>query len=154
MPANTTMNLNEFHKQLADAPPSFRRRLRDYLRRPTERNACYLTGYVAALGDAHLFKTGNAASYWVALISRTEGNDALGRELINAMDNPLEVFNTLEQAESRAHICAKLAEEHKDDAALFAALTDAAAIIRDLMRELRRETERRWRATGVQKEKP
>jgi uncharacterized Zn finger protein (UPF0148 family) len=41
---------------------------------------------------------------------------------------------TLEQAEDHAHICSKLAEEHKDDALLFAALTDAAAIIRDLMR--------------------
>lgn len=46
-----------------------------------------------------------------------------------------EASTTLEQAESHAHICAKLAEEHKDDALLFAALTDAAAIIRDLLRD-------------------
>lgn len=45
-----------------------------------------------------------------------------------------EASTTVEQAESHAHICAKLAEEHKDDALLFAALTDAAAIIRDLLR--------------------
>lgn len=51
---------------------------------------------------------------------------------------------TLEQADDHAHICSQLAEQHKHDAVLFAALTDAAAIIRDLMRELRRETERRW----------
>lgn len=55
-----------------------------------------------------------------------------------------EASTTLEQAASHAHICDKLAEDHKDDALLFAALTDAAAIIRDLLRELRRETERRW----------
>ena len=55
-----------------------------------------------------------------------------------------EASTTLEQAESHAHICAKLAEEHKDDVLVCVALTDAAAIIRDLMRELRRETERRW----------
>lgn len=40
---------------------------------------------------------------------------------------------TLEQADSHARICSKLAEQHKRDAVLFAALTDAAAIIRDLM---------------------
>lgn len=80
------MNFEEFHKQLADAPLSFRRRLRDYLRHPTERNACYTTGYVAALEDARLFKTGDAASYWLALIGRTEGNGALGCDLIAEMD--------------------------------------------------------------------
>lgn len=47
-------------------------------------------------------------------------------------------------ADDHAHICSKLAEQYKSDPVLFAALTDAAAIIRDLMRELRRETERRW----------
>lgn len=46
-----------------------------------------------------------------------------------------EASTTLEQAESHAHICAKLAEEHKDDVLVCVALTDAAAIIRDLMRE-------------------
>jgi hypothetical protein len=80
------MNVNEFHKQLADAPPSFRRRLRDYLRHPTERMACYITGYVAALEDARLFKTDNAASYWFILIGRVEGNGALGCDLIAEMD--------------------------------------------------------------------
>ena len=81
-----TMNVEEFHKQLADAPISFRRKLRDYLRHPTERNACYTTGYVAALEDAHLFKTDDAAHYWLALIGRTEGNGALGCDLIAEMD--------------------------------------------------------------------
>jgi len=47
-------------------------------------------------------------------------------------------------ADDHAHICSKLAEQYKSDPVLFAALTDAAAIIRDLMRELRREVERRW----------
>lgn len=46
-----------------------------------------------------------------------------------------EASTTLEQAESHAHICAKLAEEHKDDVLVCVALTDAAAIIRDLMRD-------------------
>ena len=80
------MNVEEFHKQLADAPISLRRKLRDYLRHPTERNACYITGYVAALEDARLFKTGDAARYWLALIGRTEGNGALGWDLIAEMD--------------------------------------------------------------------
>ena len=80
------MNFEEFHKQLAAAPLSFRRKLRDYLRHPTERNACYITGYVAALEDAHLFKTEGAASYWLALVGRTEGNGALGWVLIAEMD--------------------------------------------------------------------
>jgi hypothetical protein len=66
------MDLDEFNKQLAAAPLSFRRRLRDYLRHPTERNACYIAGYVAALGDARLFKTEDAANYWLAVIGRTE----------------------------------------------------------------------------------
>lgn len=61
-----------------------------------------------------------------------------------AQQEALEGTITLEQAESHAHICGKLAEEHKDDVLVCVALTDAAAIIRDLMRELRRETERRW----------
>lgn len=82
------MNVNEFHKQLADAPLSFRRRLRDYLRHPTERNVCYITGYIAALEDARLFKTDDAARYWLALIGRTEGNGALGCEPIAEMNNP------------------------------------------------------------------
>ena len=82
------MNLNEFHEQLAAAPAFFRRNLRDYLRHPTERNACYITGYVVALKDMCLFKTEDAASYWLALISRTWGEGALGCDLIAEMDNP------------------------------------------------------------------
>ena len=80
------MDFEEFHKQLADAPISFRRKLRDYLRHPTERNACYTAGYVAALEDARLFKTDDAARYWLVLIGRTEGNGALGCDLIAEMD--------------------------------------------------------------------
>lgn len=126
------MDLEEFHHQLAAAPLSFRRKLRECLRNPTERNACYIAGYVAALEDARLFKTDDAASYWLALIDRVEGDDSLCYDLIAEMDNPPEASTTLNEAESHAHICAKLAEEHKHDAVLFAALTDAAAIIRDL----------------------
>ncbi len=81
------MNANEFHKQLADAPLSFRRRLQDYLRYPTERNACYFTGYIAALEDAHLFKTEDAASYWLAVIGRTECTLDLREKLLAEMDN-------------------------------------------------------------------
>jgi hypothetical protein len=80
------VNFDEFHKQLAATPLSFRRKLRDYLRHPTERMACYITGYVAALEDARLFKTGDAASYWFILIGRVEGNGALGCDLIAEMD--------------------------------------------------------------------
>ena len=39
---------------------------------------------------------------------------------------------TLEEAASHARVCSGLAEQHKSDPVLFAALTDAAAIIRDL----------------------
>jgi hypothetical protein len=52
--------------------------------------------------------------------------------------------DVLEEAASHARVCSGLAEQHKSDPALFAALTDAAAIILYLMRELRGETERRW----------
>lgn len=53
----------------------------------------------------------------------------------SAQQEALEGTITIEQADGHAHICGKLAEEHKDDALLFAALTDAAAIIRDLLRD-------------------
>lgn len=46
-----------------------------------------------------------------------------------------EASTTLEQAESHAHICGKMAEQYKSDPVLSAALTDAAAIIRDLLRD-------------------
>ena len=82
------MNLEEFHEQLAAAPLSFRHALRNYLRHPTERNACFITGYAVALKDMCLFKTGDAANYWVVLIERTEGSGALCRDLIDEMDNP------------------------------------------------------------------
>lgn len=64
------------------------------------------------------------------------------RQAVRAMEASIdavqpEASTTLEQAESHAHICAKLAEEHKDDVLVCVALTDAAAIIRDLLRELR-----------------
>lgn len=51
-----------------------------------------------------------------------------------------EASTTLEQAASHAHICGKLAEEHKDDVLVCVALTDAAAIIRDLMRSRLQES--------------
>lgn len=82
------MNLAEFHRQFADAPLCFRRKLRDYLRYPTERNACYITGYASALNDAHLFKTDDAITYWVAVIDRAEANATMCRELIAEIDNP------------------------------------------------------------------
>lgn len=82
------MNLEEFHKQLADAPSHFRHELRFYLRNPTEGNAYYLAGYVTALKDAHLFKTEDAASYWLAVIDRTERMPDVSDELLDEMDNP------------------------------------------------------------------
>lgn len=82
------MDFEEFHKQLAYAPLIFHRKLRDYLRHPTDRNACYINGYVAALEDARLFKTEDAARYWLVLIGRTRGDGALGCDLIEEMDNP------------------------------------------------------------------
>lgn len=93
------MNFEEFHKHLAAAPLCFRDKLRCYLRNPTERSACYIAGYVAALGDAQLFKTEDAARYWPILISRTEGNGALGCDLIAEMDNLPEASAMHEQAE-------------------------------------------------------
>lgn len=68
------------------------------------------------------------------------------RQAVRAMEASIdavqpEASTTLEQAASHAHICGKLAEEHKDDALLFAALTDAAAIIRDLMRSRLQESQ-------------
>lgn len=71
------------------------------------------------------------------------------RQVIRAMEASIdavqpEASTTLEEAESHAHTCAKLAEEHKDDVLVCVALTDAAAIIRDLLRELCRETGLRW----------
>ena len=81
------MNLNEFHEQLAAAPAFFRRNLRNYLRHPTERNACYITGYVAALEDARLLKPATA-DYWLAVIDRAKGNYALSNKLIVEMDSP------------------------------------------------------------------
>jgi hypothetical protein len=80
------MDFEEFHKQLAATPLSFRRKLRDYLRCPTERMACYIAEYIAALEDMRLFKDGDAASYWLALIDRTKDNDVLGRDLIAEID--------------------------------------------------------------------
>jgi len=115
------MNFNEFHKQLAAAPLSFRRKLREYLCNPTERNAYYIAGYIAALEDTHLFKTEDAAKYWLAVIGRTERMPDVSEKLIAEMDSPPEASTTLEQAESHAHICFKLAEQYKSDPVLFAA---------------------------------
>lgn len=63
------------------------------------------------------------------------------RQAVRAMEASIdavqpEASTTLEQAASHAHICSKLAEQYKSDALLFAALTDAAAIIQDLLRDL------------------
>lgn len=62
------------------------------------------------------------------------------RQAVRAMEASIdavqpEASTTLNEAESHARICAKLAEEHKDDVLVCVALTDAAAIIRDLMRD-------------------
>ena len=96
------MNLAEFKKYLADAPLSFHCKLRDYLRHPTERNACYITGYVVALKDARLFKTEDATSYWLTLIGRAERNFAMSGSLLAAMDNLSEASTTLEEADDHA----------------------------------------------------
>ena len=82
------MDLNEFHKQLADAPLSFRVELRNYFLHPTERKACFVEGYISALEAVHLFKTADAVSYWLAVIDRAKGDYALSRKLIVEMDNP------------------------------------------------------------------
>jgi hypothetical protein len=84
------MNLKEFHIQLADVPPCFRVELRNYFLHPTERKACFVEGYIAALEAVHLFKTEDAANYWLAVIERAEGDYALCRKLIVEMDNPPE----------------------------------------------------------------
>ena len=120
------MNFDEFHKQLADAPISFRRKLRDYLRHPTERMACYITGYVAALEDARLFKTDNAASYWFILIGRVEGNGALGCDLIAEMDSlPADDVQAAEIEALRESLAALKAENEKLREALRAEVLEA-----------------------------
>lgn len=55
------------------------------------------------------------------------------RELLDERDALLDALRQI--AEWHARICSMLAEQHKNDPVLFAALTDATAIIRDLMRE-------------------
>lgn len=59
----------------------------------------------------------------------------------SARQEALEGTITLEQAASHAHICSKLAEQYKSDALLFAALTDAASIIQDLLRDRLQESQ-------------
>jgi hypothetical protein len=81
------MDFEGFRSQIADAPQCFLRKLREYLQSPTERNACFVAGYVAALKDAHLFEA-DVASYWQAVIDLTEDNDELNRDLLVEMDNP------------------------------------------------------------------
>lgn len=51
-------------------------------------------------------------------------------------------YERIRAALSHAHICSKLAEQYKSDPVLFAALTDAAAIIHDLMRNVLKEAAR------------
>ena len=82
------MDLEEFHRQLAAAPLSFRRKLRDYLRHPTERNACYITGMSRRWRTRACSKTAGAAKYWLAVIGRTERMPDVGEKLIAEMDNP------------------------------------------------------------------
>jgi len=84
------MNLEEFHIQLADVPPCFRVELLNYFLHPTERKACFVEGYIAALEAVRLFKTEDAADYWLAVIERAKGDYALCRKLIVEMDNPPE----------------------------------------------------------------
>lgn len=48
--------------------------LRDFARKPTERNSCYVTGYIGALGDRGLLPDVN---YWLALVGQmAEGSKA------------------------------------------------------------------------------
>jgi hypothetical protein len=82
------MDLNEFHKQFADAPLCFQVELRNYLLYPIERKACFIEGYISALEAVHLFKTADAVSYWLAVIDSAKGNYALANKLIVEMDNP------------------------------------------------------------------
>jgi hypothetical protein len=81
------VNFEEFHKQLAATPVSFRHRLQEYLWNPTERNACYINGYISALEDARLFKTADTASYWLAVVGKTERMPDLSEKLLAEMGN-------------------------------------------------------------------
>lgn len=81
------MDLEVFHSQLADAPTCFRSELRLYLRHPTEHRARYMTGYISALNAARLFKTEDAAWYWLAVVGRVERNPDLNGDLLAEMDN-------------------------------------------------------------------
>ena len=133
------MNLNEFHEQLAAAPLSFRSKLRDYLRHPTERNACYITGYVVALKDMCLFKTEDATSYWLTLIGRAERNFAMSGSLLAAMDNLSEASTTLEEADDHALLTME-EREPRDETLLRQALAALEQIATDLP----------WELTGLQ----
>lgn len=135
MPTNTTMNFEEFHKQLADAPVSFRRKLRDYLRNPTERNVCYIAGCIGALEDARLFKTDAAASYWLAFVFSAEGNDTLGRELIAEMDKPPAEYSKEPSIEELEHENRLL--RARNDRLERAALQDEA-LLREALEALER----------------
>lgn len=47
--------------------------LKNFVRSPTERNACYITGYIGALADRDLL---HDASYWLAITGRVIDQDA------------------------------------------------------------------------------
>lgn len=46
--------MSEFVKQWSHAPHPLRRAIKDFEKNPSERNECFLIGYLTALNDNHL----------------------------------------------------------------------------------------------------
>lgn len=67
------MRLELLNEAAERAEPRLLGQLITFTRFPTERNSCYLTGYVGAL-EAHGHLSHDDASYWRAFIGRYEGH--------------------------------------------------------------------------------
>lgn len=60
-------------------------RLRDYAKFPTERNECYLTGYITALEESGQMKF-EAYSYLLALCGRLRADEEVRNTLKEALE--------------------------------------------------------------------
>lgn len=56
--------------------------IRALARYPTERNACYMTGYFAALSANHLLRD-DPYTYWLAAIGQIENDPDFRKEVLN-----------------------------------------------------------------------
>jgi hypothetical protein len=67
------MDITLLKAHVARAPHILRMAAKAYCAHPTERNACYLTGYIGALRDTRTM-TNEDYSYWLAFIGHYEGH--------------------------------------------------------------------------------